>query len=107
MKNLIKQLSAVLVAFLLLTPFSLMAENEMDKESEKEIRKIEKQLIENYLSEVKSKVEMEQEQVIKVYNDECQLQYKSESLCEKGRKIVRDSDLLVETEQAKIYLAED
>lgn len=96
-----------MVAFLLITPFALMAENEMDKESKKEYQKIERQLIENYLSEIDNNVELEQEQVIKVYNEKDQLEYKGDSDCKKGRKLVRNCDLLVETEAAKIYLAED
>ncbi len=87
-----------------MAPFSLRAESEKDKE--KEYKKIELQLIKTYLSELENKVDLEQEQIIKVYNDKDQLEYKGDPECKKGRKIVRDSDLLVETEEAKIYLAE-
>lgn len=107
MNVLIKHLTAIFAAFLLLVPLSLLAEREMDKESEKEFKQIEMQLIGNYLSEVDRTVDLDQEQVIKVYNEEDQLEYTGDSNCKKGRKIVRNSDLLVETETAKIYLAED
>lgn len=105
MNVLIKQLTAILIIFVLVAPFSLRAESDMDKE--KEYKKIELQLIKSYLSEVENKVDLEQEQIIKVYNEKDQLEYKGDPECKKGRKMVRKSDLLVETEEAKIYLAED
>ncbi len=103
----IKYLATCLLAILLQLPAMATTHSDIDKEKKKQYEKIELQLIEKYLAEQESTVELIQDQVIKVYNDNNQLEYKGHSDCKKSRKMVRKSNLLVETEAAKIYLTED
>jgi len=103
----IKLFTTFILAILFMLPSMATANSDKEKDEKKNYKKIELQLIKKYLAAQESSVAIPQNQVIKAYNENEELEFKGKPDCIKARKIIRQSDLLVETETSKIYLTKD